>query len=239
MKGIFTIVILLFSFLSNAQVKFIRKADTTSTEQSPLAPFYFLEKNIDTNKMLFLGEINVFSKKPGHTIEILYYRLKREAQKIGANAFLLRSYKEENAMMSFTASVYLAGDSSIVENIGLKQKNCVYVFSFGDNKAEITLFTNGQEKKIKQYSGSQVCLNDNETLELKRYDGTKIEFKGNSKTTNVYINLQETEKYRPMTNVYYVSGAKQFYSLSMTKTTGFYQMNPEFGRLLQEIYFSK
>lgn len=228
----------LFPLLLTAQVKFIRKADTTLTEMSPLSPFYYLEPKIDSTKLLFLGEIDVSSKKSGHNFEILFYRLKREAQKLGANTFLVRKILNEKTGIALTANVYYAGDSSIIENISLKQKNCVYIFSFGDSKSDITIYANSKESKVKQYTGTKYCLNENEVLELKRFDGSKVEFKSNPSSNSVFINLQEVDTNRPVTNVYYVFGKITYYTLSVHHAAGFYQMNPEFGRLLQEIYFS-
>lgn len=129
------------------------------------APFHFIEEDLDTVQLEYVGRIRVAS---GNTpsLRSIYRELETRARRSGANAFRLISFDKPGATL--TADLYFLDDDAVSKNNLLKPLNTVYVFG-GDLYGHTThdaFELNGQVRNIRNGTYVKHTLGEGERAKL-------------------------------------------------------------------------
>jgi hypothetical protein len=148
--------------------------------------FYFLHNEIDTTQLVFIAQLKATrSNTKNAGIDLLFLKLKNEAQARGANAFKLLDWQINSAKSDtnhLTIAVYQASSQVLEQNRQYFPKNMIYVFGNIDspNSKPKKVALNGQKIAIEpmKFLAYQNKVNEEATLSYGGITGMKFWIKG-------------------------------------------------------------
>jgi hypothetical protein len=165
--AIITIALLILSNVIGAQtVEVINKSDYNLGVISE--DFAFIEPTTDSTDIHFIARIKASAKKDKTDVGDLFYKIRATAQKLGANAFKLRSYEKADVGRKpvLVLDTYYIADSSLSLNFDNHEKNVIYIFGDSEKSDKIYSFKiNNTKKEIK--GGTFYKLENKEGQEVK------------------------------------------------------------------------
>lgn len=168
------ILILIFTTIStlnlySQSVDILKKSEIKNLPKADV--FTILEPLTDTSKIKFVATIRAKDKNKKSNIEFLYFEIRREATKIGANCFKIKSFERggERNEAILILDCYVTDESTVKQNIENREKNVVYIFGGereGDNSTSFKI--NGEEKDVKSGTYYKLILNPSETIKISK-----------------------------------------------------------------------
>lgn len=169
-KIIFIFTCLLFVNIAYTQkIEIIKKSDLKNLPKGK--KYAFIEPTIDTSKIEFVATILARDKNKKSIIEKLYFNIREQATKLGANCYKLKSFTRDtlkNETVLILES-YVASDSLLALNTASHEKNAVFIFgSDKDDGKTVSLNVNGETKEIKSETYFKFILKEGEELSLSK-----------------------------------------------------------------------
>ncbi len=92
--------------------------------------FAFIEPVTDTAEIKFIATVQATKEGSDAEIDKLYDAIRSRAQKMGANAFKLNSFKRNDSLNKFILilDTYYGTDAALLLNFNNHEKNVVYIF---------------------------------------------------------------------------------------------------------------
>jgi len=155
--------------LFSQSVDVLIKSEVRNLQEATV--FTILEPKTDTSQVKFVARIQAKDKNKKSNIEFLYSEIRKEATKIGANCFKIKSFerggKRNEAILILDC--YVSQDSTIKQNKENREKNVIYIFG-GEREDDnsISFKINGEEKQIKSGTYYKVILNPNEPITISK-----------------------------------------------------------------------
>jgi hypothetical protein len=155
--------------LYSQSVDILIKSEIKNLPESEV--FTTLEPSTDTSQIKFLARIQAKDKNKKSNIEFLFFEIRKEATKIGANCFKIKSFErgvEKNETI-LVLDCYLLDESTINKNIENREKNVVYIFGKErEDDNSISFKINGVEKEIKSGTFYKIILKPNEKIKISK-----------------------------------------------------------------------
>lgn len=150
-----------------------KKADKNNLPTSK--KFIFIDSTIDISNTQFVATILAKDDYRNTTIESLYFEILKQANKLGANCYKLKTFSRDTLKFSLnhktvlTLDCYYASDSVLTANISKYEKNVVYVF--GKEKKDdktMTFKLNGETKSIKSGTYYKIVLEEGKEFKVNK-----------------------------------------------------------------------
>ena len=170
LKSLLLLLATLISLKSFSQaVEIINQADIKNLPES--IKFAFLEAATDTSEIKYVATILARDKNKKSNIEFLYSEIRKQANKLGANCYKLKSFtrggKRNEAILVLDS--YFASDSLLKINTRNHEKNVVFLFGKErEDEKTITFDLNGEEKEIKAGTFYKIFLKEGENIKVSK-----------------------------------------------------------------------
>jgi len=166
---IFILTAFLTLNLYSQSVDILLKSEISNLPESEV--FTTLEPITDTSEIKFVATISAKDKNKKSNIEFLFFEIRKEATKMGANCFKVKSFQrggEKNETI-LILDCYFLDESTIKKNIENREKNVVYIFGREREDDNSTSFKiNGVEKEIKSGTFYKIILKPNEKIKISK-----------------------------------------------------------------------
>lgn len=170
MKKLFTILISITAInCYSQQVEILKSVEDKSLPEAKI--FAFIEPSTDTSGIQFVATISSKLKGKKPAIELLYYAIRKSANKLGANCYRINSYTRNpsNNECELVLDSYTASDSVLIINTANHEKNVVFVFGREHEEDKpISLNVNGETKEIKAGHYLRLELKQGQELKLNK-----------------------------------------------------------------------
>jgi hypothetical protein len=178
--------------LYSQSVDILMKSEIKDLPQTEV--FTTLEPSTDTSQIKFVATIRAKDKSKKSSIEFLYYEIRKEATKMGANCFKVKSFESggERIETILVLDCYVLDESTIRKNISNREKNVVYIFGGEREDNNLTSFKiNGEEKNIKSGTYYKLMLTPNEKIKISKggIAGASIELYGEKNKDPIFLTL--------------------------------------------------
>ena len=137
--------------------------------------FAFIEPTTDTSQTKFVATILAKDDYRNTSIESLYFEILKQANKLGANCFRLKSFSRDtlkfslNHLTVLTLDCYYASDTTLVKNTNNFKKNVVYIFGNEKKTDKAMSFNiNGEKKEIKSGTYYKIALEEGNELNVSK-----------------------------------------------------------------------
>lgn len=181
-----------FNALHAQMVKIISSSDLNNLPASDL--FTFLEPSLDTATFVFVASIQAKDRDRKEIIESMYFAIREQAIKLGANSFRLNSFTRDtlDSEAFLVLDCYFATDEILNINRSLREVNAVFLF--GEERKDsksMKVDVNKEEKEIKAGTYLKYVLNENEELLLSKggVTGSSLLLKGEKETKSTFYSL--------------------------------------------------
>jgi hypothetical protein len=226
------------------EVVILKKADLKNLPVSKT--FAYIEPTIDTSQTKFVATILAKDDYRNTSIESLYFEILKQANKLGANCFKLKSFSRDtlkfsvNHLTVLTLDCYYISDTALFRNTSNHEKNVVYFFG-KEKKTDkpISFYINGEKKEIKSGTYYKIALEEGNELNVTKggvIGGTKLWLKWASDKQPAFYTLSgfgvsasNDPSFSP-NNGYYNGGGISFKTGSISQIT-----NINLGLLLVQI----
>lgn len=160
-----TTISVLTSF--SQRVDIINKADIKNLPTGKI--FAFIEPTTDTSQIKFVATILACERNKKSNIENLYFKIREEATKLGANCYKLKSFERggSNNEAILILECFVATEITLNQNTANHEKNVVFIFGNEREDDEAIFFkVNGETKEIKSGSYFKFTLEPDENLRI-------------------------------------------------------------------------
>ena len=133
--------------------------------------YAFIEPTTDTSKIEFVATLFAKDKNRKSNIETLYFAIREQANKLGANCYKVKLFKRDT-LKSETVLIldsYVASESLLNENTTNHEKNVVLIFG-GEREDDksISFSVNGERKEIKSGTYFKINLKEGEEVKVSK-----------------------------------------------------------------------
>jgi hypothetical protein len=137
--------------------------------------FVFIEPEADTSQTQFVATILAKDDYRNTSIESLYFEILKQANKLGANCYKLKSFSRDTLKFTLNHETvlildcYYSSDTALAANINNYEKNVVYIFGKekkGDKAMAFNL--NGESKSIKSGTYYKIALEEGKELKVNK-----------------------------------------------------------------------
>lgn len=170
-KLISTLFILgLYTISSYAQdAKVLKKSGIKIASSGP--KYAFIEPSIDTSQLQFVATVQAKAKNRKPVIGSMYFSIREEAKKLGANCFLINHYVADtlNNISILILDSYYTPDSVLAINTESHEKNSVFIFGKEEDDGKtMSCFIKGEKKEIKHGTFLKFVLKEEDYFELSK-----------------------------------------------------------------------
>jgi hypothetical protein len=197
-KRIFTIGIILFSFLCKSQtVNIIEK--NVKLDKLKNGQFELIDSNFDFSKYQAVARLQGKAKKSeSETINKLFYALRYNTNKIGANAYRIDSISDKKAIFTVYITVYHLTETDIKNNQNNFQQNEIIIFGefdkfLGKNKVTV----NSVKFSIEPLHFLSIPLEDKQVISINSGGmlGSNISLVGSENMDTKFYKVGKAEAY--------------------------------------------
>ncbi len=171
-------------------VKVVRESPVSREAQTQ--DFAFIEPQTDSARFAFVATLEVTREEPDADLQTLYEKLKKKAQKLGANCFRLRSHEILSYKTTLTLDVFYGTDSVLEANGENHEKNVVYLFGSSNRKDNSCTFKlNDEKKELKGGSFYRIPLQVGKQITLSKggFTGASVTLTGKEKQPALFLSL--------------------------------------------------
>jgi hypothetical protein len=225
-KNLFFIFLIIANMAIAQNVEIVGKGNF-SFEEKPTV-FAFLEAKTDTMPLQYVASIKATAPYKKATIGDLFFKIKNQAQTLGANCFRLKSYSNDTVNITMVLDTYFADDSLLYTNLANHEKNAVFIFCsdrISDEKYAIKV--NNVKKEF--VSGTY--------LKFLLFDGQKLKLnKGGLTGETMWFNYENKTAVFLATNGFGINGASPPGTVGLSFNTGrFNYIDKNLGHLLAQV----
>ena len=167
-KNLFVIVVLITHASLAQNVEMLSKSDFKPDRKDK--DFAFIEQTIDSSRLAFVASFKAVTDNKKNSISNLFFEIKKEAKKLGANSFRLRSFNRDNSSsLTFILDTYYANDSLLAINNESHFRNKVFVFC--DERItenSYSLKVDNEKKEFKSGTYLEYELKEGQELKLSK-----------------------------------------------------------------------
>ncbi|HPH83094.1 MAG TPA: hypothetical protein PL185_10995 [Flavobacteriales bacterium] len=170
MKNLLLILVLITTLNSFSQsVEIIHKSENRNLPEGKI--FAFIEPTTDTSQIKYVATILARDKNKKSNIEFLYFEIRKEATKIGANCFRVKSFerggKRNEAILILDC--YVANETTLKQNTKNHENNVVYIFGGERDDDKSTSFKiNGVEIELRSGTYYKLSLKPDEEIRISK-----------------------------------------------------------------------
>jgi hypothetical protein len=167
------LLLLLITFTSltvfSQKVEILNKADVKNLAESK--KFAFVEPATDTGQIQYVATFLAKDKNRKSVIETLYFAIREQATKVGANCYKIKSFardtlKHESVLI---LDSYFATESLLNANRENYEKNVVFIFGAErDGEKTMSFNLNGETKEIKSGTYYKISLKEGEEIKVSK-----------------------------------------------------------------------
>ena len=133
--------------------------------------YAFIEPSTDTSKMEFVATLQAKDKNRKSNIESLYFAIREQANKLGANCYKVNFFKRDSLKNEavLVLDSYVASDTLLSQNTANHEKNVVFIFAGERDDDKSTSFSiNGESKEIKSGTYYKIILKEDEQVKVSK-----------------------------------------------------------------------
>lgn len=121
------LLFLISSFVMAQKVEVLHRSDFR--HNYVVGQFVYIENPADTNRLKYIATLQIQQNSYAGAIGTLIERFITEGKNLGANSFILQSYKEVDATITLTIRSFFGSEKFLEENEQRRDKGKIYVFS--------------------------------------------------------------------------------------------------------------
>ncbi len=191
-------IILFLTLINSINALHAQKVKIVSSSEQGNLPatdlFTFLEHSLDTGALVFVASIQAKDNDRKEIIESMYFAIREQATKLGANCFKLKSFIRDtlDSEAFLVLDCYVASDEVLNINRTLRENDAVFLF--GEERKDsksMKVNVNKEEKEIKAGTYLKYVLKENEELLLSKGGITGVSFllKGEKESKSTFYSL--------------------------------------------------
>lgn len=168
-----TILVLLATITTlnafSQKVEVLNKSDLKNLPEGK--KYAFIEPSTDTSEIQFVATLLAKDKNRNSIIETLYFEIREQAKKLGANCFRIRTFARDtlNHETVLILDSYVAPENILNMNTANHEKNVVFIFG-GESEDDKTISfkLNGETKEIKSGTYYKITLKEGEEVKVNK-----------------------------------------------------------------------
>lgn len=167
------LLLLLTTFTSltafSQRVEVLNKADVKNLPEGK--KFAFIEPETDTSQIQYVATFLAKDKNRKSVIEILYFAIREQANKLGANCYKIKTFardtlKHESVLI---LDSYFASENLLSINRTNYEKNVVFIFGAErEDDKTMSFKLNGESKEIKAGTYYKITLKEGEEVKVSK-----------------------------------------------------------------------
>ena len=228
MQKILAFFCLIITNIAIAQdIEIVGKGNFSSEKKGK--DFAFLETKTDTAQLQYVASFKATVGGKKSTVSDLFFKIKTQAQMLGANCFRLKSYSRDSTNAVMILDTYFGTDSLLNINIANHDKNEVFVFCSDPLVNEkYSINVNSEKKEFASGTYLKFRLKEGEELKLNKggFTGATAWFTYKQNKPAVFMTITG----------FGLGGPESTGTLSMSFNTGrFNRIDENLGQLLTQV----